>query len=478
METLALVDLLPVLPEIVMAVGAMVLLMVGAFGGEKSYQAVSGLAIILLLATAVVVVLVPHEGEALFGLYVTDGFARFFKILTLVGTAASIVIAGHYLSTFRVDRFEYPVLAVLAALGMMAMISANDLISLYVGLELQSLALYVMASFKRDNARASEAGLKYFVLGALSSGLLLYGASLVYGFTGTTRFPDLIVAFQSEPAIGAIVGLAFLLSGIAFKISAVPFHMWTPDVYEGAPTPVTAFFSAVPKIAAFGLMMRVVVDGFGPLVDQWQQIVVFISIASMLWGAFAAIVQTNIKRLMAYSSIGNVGYALVGLSAGTEAGYQSVAIYMAIYMVSTLGVFACILAMRREGSYVEDIADLAGLSKRSPLLALALLIFMFSMAGIPPLAGFFSKFYVFSAAIDAGLVPLAVIGVLSSVVSAYYYLRIVKIVYFDEPAPAFEPLSGELRLVVTATGLYTVAFPLIPGTLLIPAGIAAASLLN
>jgi len=371
------------------------------------------------------------------------------------------------------------VLIVFATAGMLLMVSANDLVALYMGLELQSLSLYIIAAFQRDSIRSTEAGLKYFVLGALASGMLLYGASLIYGFTGTTRFSALAILFAGggEVPIGVIVGLVFLTAGLAFKVSAVPFHMWTPDVYEGAPTPVTAFFSVAPKIAAFALFLRVMFEPFGNLLDQWQQIVIFISIASMALGAFAAIAQTNIKRLMAYSSIGHVGYALIGLAAGSEAGVRGVLIYMAIYLAMNVGTFGCILAMRRQGRMVEGISDLAGLSRSHPMMALVMGVFMFSMAGVPPLAGFFGKLYVFLAAIEAQLYGLAVFGVLTSVVSAFYYLRIVKIMYFDEQADPFDrPVGREITLVLAATGVFTLFFFLYPSPLLSGAKVAAAAL--
>ena len=374
-------------------------------------------------------------------------------------------------------KFEFPVLVLLATTGMLMMISANDLIALYVGLELQSLSLYVVAAFDRRSAKSSEAGLKYFVLGALSSGMLLYGASLIYGFTGSTLFTDIASAVQpSGTNLGLIFGLVFLITGFAFKISAVPFHMWTPDVYEGAPTPVTAFFAAAPKLAAMALTVRTLYAAFPAVTHEWQQIVTFLAIASMALGAFAAIGQRNIKRLMAYSSIGHMGYALVGLAAGTAEGVQGVIIYLAIYLAMTLGTFACILAMRRHGRMVEDIDQLSGLSSTSPTMAFLLAMLLFSLAGIPPLAGFFAKFYVFLAAINAGLYALAVIGVLLSVVGAYYYLRIVKIMYFDAPAERFEPMPGALAAVLGASGLFILLYFLYPAPLVTVAEAAAKSL--
>jgi NADH-quinone oxidoreductase subunit N len=364
---------------------------------------------------------------------------------------------------------------------MMMMISANSLLALYIGLELHSLPLYVMTAFHRDQIRSTEAGLKYFVLGALASGLLLYGCSLVYGFTGTLSFDALAQIFEAEGATistGVLIGIVFIAAGLAFKIAAVPFHMWTPDVYEGAPTPVTAFISAAPKVAAIGLTLRVLYQPFGAWVLEWQQIVVFIAIASMLLGSFAAIGQTNVKRLLAYSGIGHIGFALVGLAAGTQDGVYSVLVYMTIYMIMTIGAFGCVLAMRRHGHAVEGVDDLAGLGRNQPLLAASLAIFMFSMAGIPPLAGFFGKVYVFLAAVRADMVPLAVIGVLASVVGAYYYIRVVKVMYFDEPREAFDqPMGREISIIVGATAAFNVLFCLLPSALLSQAQSAAAALL-
>lgn len=469
---------LPALPEILLLVGAMALLMVGAFRGERSAEVVNWASIALLLLAAVLVAIMPATGEVLFdGAFIVDSFARFMKILTLIGSAAAIFMSFDYMRRARLEKFEYPILIVLATLGMMMMISANDLIALYLGLEVQSLALYVIAAFRTDSVRSSEAGLKYFVLGALSSGMLLYGCSLIYGFTGTTGFSGIAAAATlGETNLGLIFGLVFFLAGLAFKVSAVPFHMWTPDVYEGAPTPVTAFFAAAPKVAAMAMFLRAVLAAFPEITPQWQQIVVFMSIASMILGAFAAIGQTDIKRLMAYSSIGHMGYALVGLAAGNAAGAQAVIVYLTIYLVMNLGVFACILSMRRSDGMVEDIDELAGLSRNNPSMAFLLAMLLFSLAGIPPLAGFFAKFYVFLAAINAGLYTLAVIGVLSSVVGAYYYLRIVKIIYFDEPAEKFEPMPEGLKAVLGVSGLLVILFFAYPAPLVAAASVAAKSL--
>jgi len=456
--------ILPALPEIILALGALSLLMIGVFGGDRATPVVTGLSVALIVVAAIILILMPAEGSTFAGTFVLDPFARFMKVTTLIGSGVAIAMSVGYARAQKFERFEYPVLIVIATLGMMMMISANDLIALYLGLELQSLALYVVAAINRDSVRSTEAGLKYFVLGALSSGMLLYGASLIYGFTGQTTFVGIAAALQgTEASLGLIFGLVFLIAGLAFKVSAVPFHMWTPDVYEGAPTPVTAFFAAAPKVAAMAMFVRVVIVPFGPITSDWQQIIAFIAIASMLLGAFAAIGQHNIKRLMAYSSIGHMGFALVGLAAGNEVGVRGVIIYLLIYMAMTLGAFACILAMRRRDGMVEEIADLAGLSKTNPMMAFMLAMILFSLAGIPPLAGFFAKFYVFLAAIESGLYVLAVIGVLASVVGAYYYLRIIKIMYFDEPVEGFEPMPTELRLVLGVSGAFILLFVFIAG---------------
>ncbi|MEM9733502.1 MAG: NADH-quinone oxidoreductase subunit NuoN [Pseudomonadota bacterium] len=450
-------------PELMLAVGAMALLMLGVFMGESSSRVVTGLSVALLVLAGLWLFWNDVTGTALVGSFVLDPFARLMKILVLIGSAVAIAMSVGFARRENFDRFEYPILVILATVGMLIMVSANDLIALYMGLELQALALYVVAAINRDSVRSTEAGLKYFVLGALSSGMLLYGASLVYGFTGHVGFEGIAAAMAGERSIGMIFGIVFILAGIAFKISAVPFHMWTPDVYEGAPTPVTAFFAAAPKIAAMAMLIRVVHGAFEPAALDWRQIISFIAIASMVLGAFAAIGQNNIKRLMAYSSIGHMGFALVGLAAGSQAGVSGVILYMIIYMAMTLGTFACILAMRRQDGMVEDIRDLAGLSRTNPMLALALTVLMFSLAGIPPLAGFWGKYFVFLAAIQAELYTLAVIGVLASVVGAFYYLRIVKLMWFDEPEEGFVPMAGELRVVLSVAGVFTAFYVVIAG---------------
>ncbi len=453
-------DAVASLPEIVLACLAMLLLMYGVFKkGDANDNVTLGAVVSLALVTALVIFTSEGKATAFGGAFVVDTFARVMKVMALFGSAVAIVLSSHFMKRVKMARFEYPILVMLASVGMMMMISANDLISLYVGLELQSLSLYVVAAIDRDSARSSEAGLKYFVLGALSSGMLLYGASLVYGFTGTTTFPEIAAALSaSGSSLGLVFGLVFIIAGLAFKVSAVPFHMWTPDVYEGAPTPVTAFFAAAPKIAAMALFVRVMISPFAAVVQDWQQILVFVSIASMGLGAFAAIGQNNIKRLLAYSSIGHMGFALVGLAAGSQEGAQGVIVYMMIYLISTLGVFACVLAMRRKGQHLEQISDLAGLAHNNKGLAFVFAMLMFSLAGIPPLAGFFGKYFVFLAAVKSGLYALAIIGVVASVVGAYYYLRIVKIIYFDEPAEKFDALDGEVKWVAYASGAFALLF--------------------
>ncbi|MGE7470251.1 NADH-quinone oxidoreductase subunit NuoN [Bosea sp. NPDC003192] len=467
----------PALPEIVMALGAIAMVLYGAIQGERSTRTLE-IAALALLALALVLVL-RGEGKVVTfnGAFVADGFARFMKVLTLIGAAAAIVLSADFLRRDGAMRFEFPILVVLATIGMMMMISASDLIGLYVGLELQSLALYVVAAFDRDNPRSTEAGLKYFVLGALSSGMLLYGSSMVYGFTGTVSYAGIAEAVKGgHPGIGLIIGLVFVAAGVAFKISAVPFHMWTPDVYEGAPTPVAAFFASAPKMAAMAMTVRIFVGAFPGALHDWQQIIVFMAIASMALGAFAAIGQTNIKRLLAYSSIANMGYALVGLAAGTPAGVQGVMTYMAIYLATTLAAFACVLMMNRNGKPVEEIGELAGLSRTNGWMAFAMSMMMFSLAGIPPLAGFWAKWYVFLAAIEAKLYVLAVVGVITSVVGAYYYLRIVKVIYFDDARPAFDKGDAGVRTVLLISALFVLVLSLMPAPLFDSAAAAAKSL--
>jgi len=483
-DVIQTLDLVPVLPEVFVAVAGLTLLMLGVFRKEDNTRPISVLVILVLAAGMVLVSSLGGERHVAFdGLFVADRFSGFAKALILLASALTTAMSLPYLEREKIGRFEYPVLVLFATLGMMMMVSANDFMALYLGLELQSLTLYVLAAYHRDNLKATEAGVKYFVLGALASGMLLYGASLLYGFAGTTSFDGLANLFSAghehpvKANLGIVAGLVFVMAGLAFKISAVPFHMWAPDVYEGAPTPVTSFFAVAPKIAAVCLLTRVMFGPFADLVEQWRQVIVLISIASMFVGSFAAVVQTNIKRLMAYSSIGHVGFILVGIAAGTDLGVQGVLIYLAIYLFMNVGVFAVILSMRQKGRLVEGIEDLAGLSKTNPAMAFVMAVLMFSMAGVPPLAGFWGKFYVFMAAIEAHLYTLSILGVLSSVVSAYYYLRIVKIMYFDEATESFDrPVGNSMALIMAVSTLVILAFTFVPAPLVTSAKAAASVL--
>ena len=443
-------SLLAVMPELVLTAGGLILLMIAAYGGDATARIVNWLSVLTLLAAGLTLsVSVAHGPSAFDGLVQADAFSVFAKALIYGAAAAAILLAPRYFLTDGVLRPEYPILILFSSVGMGMMVSAGDLLTLYVGLEMQSLAAYVLASFMRQDERSSEAGLKYFVLGSLASGILLYGTSLLYGFTGSTGFEAIAIALGDGVSKGELFGMVFLLAGLAFKMSAVPFHMWTPDVYEGAPTPVTTFFGSAPKVAAMALTVRVAIEALGPAGLDWQQIVIFVALASIIFGAVAAIGQTNIKRLMAYSSINNVGFALIGLAAATPAGVAATMSYMAIYVIMTVGVFACILQMRdAEGRPVESIASLAGLSQSRKGLAAALAIFMFSMAGIPPLFGFWAKFLVFDAAVASGLTALAAFGIAASVIGAYYYLKIIKTMYFDEPAAAYEARGGMVENII------------------------------
>jgi NADH-quinone oxidoreductase subunit N len=448
--------------EIFLSVSAMALLMVGVFK-KDSVNLVSWLAVVFMAVTLFLTVSVSGDQAFTFNnMFVADGFTTFMKILVLVASALAVIMSREFFKLEGDDRFEFPVLLVLSTIGMMVMVSANDLMTLYMGIELQSLALYVLAAFKRDSERSTEAGLKYFVLGALSSGILLYGCSLVYGFIGSTNFSSIAAAISNldQAPVGAIVGMVFVLAGLAFKVSAVPFHMWTPDVYEGSQTPVTSFFAVAPKVAALALLARTLYEPFAEMSGSWQQVIIFMSVASMILGSFAAIMQTNIKRLMAYSSIGHIGFALLGLIAGNAEGLRGVMIYMTIYLVMNVGTFVCIMSMRRkEEGMVEDISDLSGLGQNHPAMALALSIFMFSLAGVPPLAGFFAKWYVVVPIVNAGFFSLATIAVLASVVGTYYYIRIVKVMYFDAPAEEFvEQKSYPMKIIATLSALLVLAF--------------------
>ena len=458
-------NILFTLPELILSLGAIALMLWSAWGSERSTLAISIAAVALLAAAGFAAVLPPTGyGSGFGGLYHTDAFAAFAKVLIYAATAVCILIAPRF---FAVEKLkpEYPVLILLSTVGAGMMVSAGDLLTLYVGLELQSLASYVLASFMRRDTRSAEAGLKYFVLGALASGILLYGAALVYGFTGTTSFAGIARAFDAGLTTGQLFGLVFVFAGLAFKIAAVPFHMWTPDVYEGAPTPVTTLFATAQKVAAIALFVRIAIEAMGSASDAWRQIVIFAALASIVLGAAGAIGQTNIKRLLAYSSINNIGFALIGLACGTPEGAASVLTYMAIYVVMTLGCFLCVLQMRdAEGGQVETIASLGGLSRSNGWLAAALAVFMFSLAGIPPLFGFWAKFAVFSAAVDSGLVLLALFGIAASVIGAFYYIKIIKIMYFDDAAPAFAPPPSRIEngLIAAAAIVIAVGYPLIP----------------
>ena len=454
-----------IFPELLLALGALVLLLVGVYSGERSYFTVTGLAIALILATGLVIIISPKVGIFGGNALILDGFSRYMKILMVVGALFALIMSVGFAKAEKFAKFEFPVLVLLAALGMMLMISAGNMLTLYMGLELHSLALYVLAACNRDNVKSSEAGLKYFVLGALSSGMLLYGISLIYGFTGQIGFKEIAQVLNGQaPQIGVIFGIVFVLAGLAFKISVVPFHMWTPDVYEGAPTPITAFFASAPKVAAMALIIRVIVSAFLPLSGEhgvmpaWQQILVFMSIASMVLGAFAAIGQSNIKRLMAYSSISHMGYALVGLAAGSAIGVQGVMLYMTVYVAMIIGSFAFILGMRTRDGNVESIYDLAGLARTNPFMAIVMTIMLFSLASVPPMAGFFAKWSAFSAAVHAGLIPLVVIGMIASVISAFYYLRVIKIMWFDEAKAGFMPLPNELKFILAISGIFVLFY--------------------
>ena len=464
-------------PEIVLALCAMAILMVGAVRRAESTLLCTMLAVGALVVTGMLVVATP-SGEGYRGLFGVDGFAQFMKLLVLVGSGLSLVLALDYNERQSIARFEFPVLILLCTVGMMVMCSASSLMTLYMGLELQSLSIYVLAAFAREELRSAEAGLKYFVLGALASGLLLYGISLAYGFSGTMQFAELAHVLSSPQAAspGLVVGVVFIIAGLAFKLSAVPFHMWTPDVYEGAPTSVTAFMSTAPKVAAIALLLRVLEQPFGQILHQWSGLIVIISLASMILGSLAAIGQKSIKRLMAYSSIGHIGYALVGLAPGTPDGIRGTMIYMVIYVFMSAGVFACILAMRRRGQALEQVLDLSGLARTDPMLALAMGVFMFSMAGIPPFSGFFAKLYVFLPAVQSGYWTLSVIGVLTSVVSAYYYLRVVKVMYFDEAEPAFDVRAPSISFVAGVGAIVTTLFFVFPAPVVAAAQTAAHAL--
>ena len=438
-----------ILPEIFLSLSIFVTLLIGAFF-KNSYNLVTNITYLIVISLLLIIFNSFNESGNLFSnSFVSNSFTNFFKILILLGTLFVMLITQDFIKEMKINCFEYPLLLLFSVLGMFFMVSSNDLMSFYLGLELQSLALYILASIDRDNLKSNESGIKYFILSALSSGLLLYGCSLLYGFTGSTNFEEISLKMEFENT-GAVFAMVFVLVGLAFKVSAVPFHMWTPDVYQGSPSSVTSFFAVVPKVAGVAILIRFVQIPFEQLTDQWKNILIFMALASMILGAVAAIGQTNIKRLIAYSSIGHIGYALAGISTGTVTGYSSSITYISIYVIMNLGVFGCIFLMKKEGKYCEDIKDLAGISKQNPLLAISFLIIMFSLAGIPPLAGFFAKFYVFMSVIESGMYTLAIVGLLSTVISAFYYLRIIKIIYFDEIKNPFDKTKN---LGITSTVL-------------------------
>jgi NADH-quinone oxidoreductase subunit N len=463
-------------PELTLAVGGLVLLMLGAFTGEKSTRLISGLSILLLAAASVLAAVGPL-GTAFNGAYVADPLAVYGKVAIFLSAAVAIVLGDGWIHRNGIAKFEYPVLIVLASVGMSMMASSGDLISLYIGIEMHSLALYVLAAYHRDNLKASEAGLKYFVLGALSSGLLLYGASLIYGFAGSMRFVDIAAFATANPGPGLIFGLVFLICGLAFKVSAAPFHMWTPDVYEGAPTPVVALFATAPKIAAMVLIIRVLVEGFGVAHGQWAQVIILISLISFAVGSFGGLMQKDIQRLLAYSSIINIGYALLGVAAGTEAGVQATLVFMTLYAIDQFGFFAVLLSLSRNGRPIRKISDLAGLKKDRPLLAVALTILSLSAVGIPPMSGFWGKFFVFGAAADAGYWMAGAAGLVASVVAGFYYLRIIKVMWFDaaETEVATDKSPLEAKWIALAAAAFCFPLVIVALTWLEPLTRAAAS---
>src|SRR4051794_790408 len=463
------------LPELVLSCVAMATMLFGVLRKHEDSTLLCTMFALGGFLISGMLVLNRVPGSGFHGQFVADAFSAFNQIVILSGAALASVLALDWNRSQGIARFEFPVLLMFSTVGMMVMAAAGNLMTLYLGLELMSLCLYVLAAFARDDVRSSEAGLKYFVLSGLASGLLLYGISLVYGFSGTMDLMALreLLAQPANASAGLVVGIVFVLVGLAFKVSAVPFHMWTPDVYEGAPTPVTVFFATAPKVAAMALLLRVMGTSFASLVGAWQLLVIIVSIASMILGALAAIGQSNIKRLMAYSSIGHMGYALIGLAVGTAAGVRGTLVYMVIYVFMTAGTFGCILAMRRKGRAVEQISDLSGLAANDPLLAMAMAVFMFSLAGIPLMSGFFAKLYIFLSAVQGGLWTLAIIGVLTSVVGAFYYIRVIKVMYFDPAAERFDPRSASLTVVVAATGLFTAFFFLFPAPIVAAAQSAA-----
>ena len=453
------------LPEIFLTLSIFSILMIGVFIKE-SFNLIFNLSSAIILFTIAIILNSSNETEKIFlDSFTRDSFSNFFKILILIASLFVLNTSKVFITDNKIGKFEYPIIILLSILGMFFMVSSNDIILFYLGLELQSLSLYILASIDRDNLRSSESGIKYFVLSALSSGLLLYGCSLLYGFTGSTNF-DLIADQLTKDNTGAVFAMVFVLVGLAFKVSAVPFHMWTPDVYEGAPTSITSYFAVVPKVAGLAVLIKFMFIPFSNILSEWQLIIIFISIASMILGAVAAIVQKNIKRLLAYSSIGHVGYALAGVATGVISGYESSIIYISIYVVMNIGAFSCLYLLKKDGEYRENISDLSGLSKKQPLLAISFLVILFSLAGIPPLAGFFAKFYVFTAVIEQKMYALAIIGLLTTVISAFYYIRIIKIIYFDDSAISFDPVKNSVaKLSVLISCAILITFFLYPAVL-------------
>jgi len=453
------------LPEIFLTLSIFSTLMIGVFI-KQSFNLIFNLSSAIILFTIAIILNSSNETEKIFlDSFTRDSFSNFFKILILIASLFVLNTSKVFIIDNKIKKFEYPIIILLSILGMFFMVSSNDIILFYLGLELQSLSLYILASIDRDNLRSSESGIKYFVLSALSSGLLLYGCSLLYGFTGSTNF-DLIADQLIKDNTGAVFAMVFVLVGLAFKVSAVPFHMWTPDVYEGAPTSITSYFAVVPKVAGLAVLIKFMFIPFSNILSEWQLIIIFISIASMILGAVAAIVQKNIKRLLAYSSIGHVGYALAGVATGVISGYESSIIYISIYVVMNVGAFSCLYLLKKDGEYRENISDLSGLSKKQPLLAISFLVILFSLAGIPPLAGFFAKFYVFTAVIEQKMYALAIIGLLTTVISTFYYLRIIKIIYFDDNAISFDPVKNSVaKLSVLISCAILITFFLYPAIL-------------
>ncbi len=453
------------LPEIFLSLSIFSILMIGVFI-KKSFNLIFNLTSLIIIATITIILTNPHYEEKIFlDSFTRDAFSNYFKILILVSSLFVLNSSKIFIVDNKLDKFEYPIIILLSILGMFFMVSSNDLILFYLGLELQSLSLYILASIDRDNLRSTESGIKYFVLSALSSGLLLYGCSLLYGFTGSTNF-ELIASQLNKENTGAVFAMVFILVGLAFKVSAVPFHMWTPDVYEGAPTSITSYFAVVPKVAGLALLIKFMFIPFSKILLEWQTIIIFISIASMILGAIAAMVQKNFKRLLAYSSIGHIGYALAGVATGTVSGYQSAIVYISIYVIMNIGAFSCLYLLKKDGEYKENISDLSGISKKNPLLAISLLIILFSLAGIPPLGGFFAKFYVFVSVLEKEMYVLAIIGLLTTVMSAFYYLKIIKTIYFDDSVITFESSKNRTAQISIFTScIILVTFFLYPSVL-------------